>query len=76
MSASQKYLDGERASAIEQQQFLTPDEAAVILRVTTRTIYQWLRTGKIIGQQFGPRLWRIPASSIGIKGIPNPSFEL
>ena len=38
--------------------YLTPAEASTILRVDLRTVYEWLRSGKIKAVQFG-RTWRI-----------------
>jgi len=35
-----------------------PEEAAEQLRVSTRTIFEWLRTGKLKGVKAG-RQWRI-----------------
>jgi excisionase family DNA binding protein len=39
-------------------EFLTPEEAAKLLKVTRRTIYNWLKAGKVPAVQFG-RGWRI-----------------
>lgn len=38
-------------------------EAAAVLRVDRRTIYEWLREGKIKAVRFG-HTWRIPRSAI------------
>lgn len=43
--------------------YLTPSEAAQVLRVDRRTVYTWLRTHKIKAVQLG-RTWRIPESSV------------
>jgi excisionase family DNA binding protein len=43
--------------------YLTPSEAAAILRVDRRTIYEWLRTGKLSGIKFGDS-WRILRSTV------------
>lgn len=45
---------------IEQPQVLTPEEAAVALRVTPQCVREQLASGKIPGFRVG-RLWRIPA---------------
>ncbi|MBU4533589.1 MAG: helix-turn-helix domain-containing protein [Firmicutes bacterium] len=37
----------------------TPEEAAEYLKVTRRTIYNWLLSGRLPGQKLGPKLWRI-----------------
>lgn len=38
--------------------YRTPDEVANELRVTRRTVYEWLRTGQLHGRRAG-RGWRI-----------------
>lgn len=38
---------------------LTPEEAAAVLKVTPRTIYEWLKKGRIPGRKIG-KVWRIP----------------
>ena len=40
------------------EKLLTPAQAAERLQVTERTVYQWLRQGKLPGHRLG-RLWRI-----------------
>lgn len=40
------------------EQLLTPEEVADKLRVTRRTVYEWLRTGRLKGLKAGP-FWRI-----------------
>lgn len=42
---------------------LSPAEASVRLKVTRRTLYSWLRSGRIIGVKVGG-VWRIPEHSI------------
>ena len=42
---------------------LTPSEAAAILRVTRRTIYTWLRTGKLKAKRVGG-IWRIDERNV------------
>ncbi len=42
---------------------LTPDEVAGKLHVTRRTVYTWLRSGKLQGHRIGG-VWRIPRSAI------------
>lgn len=39
--------------------YLTPAEVAEILRVDRRTVYEWLRSGKLKAVRFGDT-WRIP----------------
>jgi len=43
---------------------LTPEQAAELLQVSTRTIYGWLRAGEIPGTQIGGRLWRLREGDI------------
>ena len=46
------------ANSKQHSLYLTPLEAAEILRVDRRTIYEWLRSGKIKAVRFG-HTWRI-----------------
>lgn len=51
-------------------EYLTPEEVAVLLRVSTRTVYEWLRSGKLPAVQIG-KVWRINRQDIGRKaGVP------
>ena len=45
-------------------QLLTPREAARALRVTPRTIYLWIRSGKLRAVHASERVTRIPAGEI------------
>jgi excisionase family DNA binding protein len=47
--------------------YYTPEEAAALLRVDRRTIYEWLRSGKMQAVKFG-KTWRIHRSTL----FPNP----
>lgn len=42
------------------QEYLTPEEAARVLKVTRRTVYTWLRSGRLEGAQINGIYWRIP----------------
>src|SRR5262245_3071947 len=42
-----------------QETMLTPEEVAQRLKVTERTVYRWLQTGRVRGYKLGARLWRI-----------------
>lgn len=42
---------------------MTADEAAEQLRVTRRTVYEWLKEGRLRGVKVG-RLWRIHKSDV------------
>lgn len=43
--------------------FYTPEEAAARLKIARRTVYQWLREGRIRGTKLS-NLWRIPESEL------------
>lgn len=45
------------------QEMLTPEEVARKLKVSRRTIYLWLRQGRLKGVKVGD-LWRIPESAL------------
>jgi excisionase family DNA binding protein len=54
------------------ERFLTPEQAAGELQVSTRTVYEWLRRGELPGRQFGDRVWRILESDVltpGVRGL-------
>jgi len=42
---------------------ITPDDAAKILQVSTRTIYRWLDSGEVDGVKFGDT-WRVNKDSL------------
>lgn len=42
---------------------LTPDEAAALLKVTERTLLQWLRDGKLPARKIGRR-WYISEEAL------------
>lgn len=44
-------------------QYLTPEEVARILRVTSRTVTAWLNAGTLPGVKIG-KVWRIPSSAL------------
>lgn len=46
-------------------EFMTPEEVADYLRVTTRTIYRWLDKGAILASKVGHQ-WRFDRASIDI----------
>ncbi len=43
---------------------LTPEQAADLLQVSKRTIYEWLRNGEIPSERIGDRLIRIRESDV------------
>jgi excisionase family DNA binding protein len=44
-------------------QFYTPEEIAIILKTTRKTVYLWMRSGKLKALKAGS-LWRIPQSAL------------
>ncbi|MBA3714572.1 MAG: helix-turn-helix domain-containing protein [Pyrinomonadaceae bacterium] len=48
---------------MENDEFLTPEEAAKLLKVTRRTIYNWLKAGKLPALKYGQG-WRIIRSEL------------
>jgi len=47
----------------EFERLLTPDEAAEIVKVSAKTIREWLKAGTLKGIKTG-RLWRIKESEL------------
>ena len=45
---------------------LTVPEVAEWARVHPKTVYRWIRDGKLEAIQFGPRTFRVPEDAIGI----------
>ena len=43
--------------------FLTPEEVADLLRVSRRTVYNWLRSGQLPALRIG-KVWRIRREDI------------
>lgn len=58
---------------MEWDKLLTPEEAAVILRVTPKTVRDWLNKGELKGVKVG-KLWRIKESDLRalLAGEPKP----
>ena len=50
--------------------FLTVKEAAALLGVSTRTMYGWIRDGRIPSVRFGPKLLRVPRDRLLALGDP------
>jgi len=61
---------GCKLRTMNQKEFLTPEEAATLLRVTRRTVYAWLKTGKLPALHIGST-WRIRLSDL----IPKPDNQ-
>ncbi len=45
--------------------YLTPDEVAETLRVKRKTVYEWIRNGRLAGAKLG-RIWRIQRHDVEI----------
>ncbi|MCX6083156.1 MAG: helix-turn-helix domain-containing protein [Chloroflexi bacterium] len=55
-------------------ELLTIQQVADWARVSTKTIYRWIETGKIPVVKFGERTYRIPAGSV-IKQLQQAGYE-
>src|SRR5262245_42743818 len=53
--------------ALDPEVYLNPEEAARLLRISTRTLLRWERAGKVVGFRFGPKTVRYPRA--GIEGL-------
>lgn len=60
---------------METPEFLTPAEVAERLKVTERTVYNWLRKGILTGQKFGG-IWRVRATSLAEPATANGSAQV
>lgn len=49
-----------------EQKLLTCIEAAKVLRVTRKTIYRWLKDGKLPSKRYGRKVL-IPAAALEVK---------
>jgi excisionase family DNA binding protein len=50
--------------AIKEEVYLTPEEAATMLRISTRTLRRWEKTGKIVGVRMTNKTVRYPRALI------------
>lgn len=55
----------------EKMDTLTVEQAAKKLQVSTKTVYEWLRGGKIPGRKIG-KVWRMSEAAINrhLEGTP------
>ncbi len=59
---------------VNMETTLTPAEAARRLRVTPRTVRNWIAEGKLRGERVSDRVTRIPASEVDrLLGVQRPS---
>lgn len=64
---------GERAPDLVAPEWLTLEEAAVELDVTTRTVYRWTNDGRLVGYRLpghGLRFRRVDVEQIRRYGVP------
>lgn len=52
------------------QDYLTPGQFADAMNVNTRTVRNWIKTGRIHATRVGPRLIRIPATELQRIAVP------
>ncbi len=50
---------------MDADEYLTPEEVAVRLKVAERTVYGWLRSGRLHGVKLG-RLWRVREGDLDV----------
>jgi excisionase family DNA binding protein len=55
-------------------EYITPGQAAELLRVNERTVRRWIREGKLSARRFG-RLLRIPKSDLEAQIPPSWASE-
>ena len=49
---------------LQNKRFFRPDEVAVILDLSRRTVYRMIRDGRLNGVKWGSGPWRIPRESL------------
>jgi excisionase family DNA binding protein len=47
-----------------QKRFLRPDEVALLLALSRRTVYRMIRDGRLPGVRLGAGPWRIPREGL------------
>jgi excisionase family DNA binding protein len=62
---------------IDYKKILTVEQAAERLQVTPRTVYEWLRSGKIPGRKLG-KVWRMSEEAIleFLGGTPRQALDV
>ena len=56
---------------MNEAEYLTADEAAALLKVSTRTVYNALRNGRLKGVKLGGWIWRTKREWVEEFGRPN-----
>jgi len=51
-------------STLPQKALFRPDEAALHLDISVKTVYRWINEGKLDAKKIGNKLIRIPRSAI------------
>ncbi len=64
-------VPGREGSNLLDAPFLTVREAAELLGVSPRTVYGWIRDGRIPSVRFGPKLLRVPTEQLLALGKPH-----
>lgn len=70
---------GQRNNRGNSEKLLTPAQAADVLQVSKRTMYEWLRKGEIPVVRFGERLVRVRESDVltpDVKGFLEQGLQL
>ncbi len=49
---------------LQNKRFFRPDEVAMLLDLSRRTIYRMIRDGRLNGVKWGSGPWRIPRESL------------
>ena len=58
--------------ALRSTPFLTVKQTAMVLGVSTRTVYTWIQAGRIPSVRLGPKLLRVPTEQLLALGDAHP----
>ncbi|UFS99113.1 helix-turn-helix domain-containing protein [Nocardia huaxiensis] len=70
MTRSRKSLKSPVRPTTASEVMLTVQEAAKAIKVTDRTILNWINDGLLTGYRFGPKIIRIDRAELLELGIP------
>jgi excisionase family DNA binding protein len=62
--------------ALLEDLLFSPEEVAEQFKVTTTTVYRWLRSGKLGGMKISHKAWRISSRDLEAFAGPSPSPQL
>jgi excisionase family DNA binding protein len=62
------------ACSTDSETYLTPEEVAARLRVSRRTVYEWLKLGRLRGLRAG-KAWRIRPEDVEALMMPEAAWE-